>query len=304
MKVAVLGATGFSGSHVCIELLNRGHSVTGISRNPEKLGKHNNYHPVKLDVSNATIAEIVPVFKGFDALVNGYNGPNSYMNFIETTRKILLAAKAAKVGYFIMIGGTGSLEMPDEPYATAADSREWWLAYRRAGADSEAATQHMQDRFGAGPIADFLRAYRNARVALREGNPSEEQQKLIKETEDQVLHGENWIPDLPVAARASFLMFEGNTSFKWTFVSPSARYRPGPRTGKYDVWVDELPMAKEAATESLDGNPYEGRILGISAADLSMAIVDEAEKQEKVGKHWSAVSEWEDDVPYPTLVTI
>ena len=175
---------------------------------------------------------------------------------------------------------------------------------RRAVADSEAATKHGEDRLGPGAMADGMRAYRNGRSAVREGKASAEDEKAIKEVEEQILHGENWIPDLPVAARATFLTFEGNNSFKWSFVSPSARYRPGPRTGKYQVWLDELPLAKEAKTPSPDGNEFEGRLLGISAADLAVAIVDEAEKQEKVGRHWSAVSEWERDEPTPTTITI
>ncbi|KAK5164308.1 uncharacterized protein LTR77_010003 [Saxophila tyrrhenica] len=301
MRVAVLGATGLGGSHACRELLNRGHTVTGLSRSPEKLGKHKDYSPVKLDVDQASIAEIVPAFQGFDALINAYNGANNYMTFIETTRKILLAAKAAKVGYFIMIGGSGSLII-EEPYTTAADSREWWLAYRRANADSEAATEHMAERFAG--AADFVRGYRKARVNLLAGKAGEEDQKMLKQVDDQVLRSDDWIPNLPLAARACFPMFEGNTSFKWTFVSPPARYWPGPRTGKYDVWIDKLPMLEKAATKSLDGNQYEGRLLKVSVADLAVAIVDEAEKQEKVGKHWSAVSEWDGDVPYPNNATI
>lgn len=225
-------------------------------------------------------------------------------SFIETTRKIIIAAKEAKLDYFIMIGGTGSLELPNERYATAADSREWWLAYRRAVADSEAATKHSQDRMGPGAMSDMMRAYRNARVALKAGKAGDGENNAMKDVDDQVLHSENWIPDLPIAARATFQMFEGNQSFKWSFVSPSSRYRPGPRTGKYEVYLDEVPMLKEATSKSANGNPFEGRLLGISAADLAVAIVDEAEKREKVGRHWSAVSEWEGDEAMPTTITI
>ncbi|KAK3046883.1 hypothetical protein LTR09_011634 [Extremus antarcticus] len=304
MKVAVIGPAGFSGSHICRELLTRGHTVTGLSRSPAKLGAHPSYTPIPLDINTTSIASLVPAFTGFDALIDAYNGANEYKDYLEATRKILLAAKAARVGYIIKIGGSGSLELPDGlPYETGADSREWWLAYRRANADSETATVHMQERFG-GEVADFVRAYRDARVAIRAGKASEEQRKLVKETEREVLEGEGWIPDLPVAARAGLMMFEGDKGFRWTFVSPPAVYIPGPSTGKYEVWVDRMPMAKEAKTVSSDGNRFEGRILGISAGGLAEAIVDEVEKQEKVGKHWSAVAEYEDDVAYPTLVTI
>lgn len=203
-----------------------------------------------------------------------------------------------------MVGGTGSLEIPGQRFKTAADSREFWLAYRRSVADSEASTKHMEDRIGPSPMSEAMRAYRNARIALREGKARKAEIKVIKETEDVVKYGENWIPDLPKAARATFLMFEGNESFAWSFVSPSSKYRPGPRTGKYEVFVDEIPLAKEASTKSEDSNEFEGRLLGVSAADLAVAIVDEAEKREKKGKHWSPVSEWEGDEAMPTIITI
>lgn len=223
---------------------------------------------------------------------------------METTRKLIISAKATKGLYFIMIGGTGSLEIPGQKFKTVADSREAWLAYRRGVADSEAATQHMQDRFGPGAMSDAGRAYRNARVALKAGKASDDDTKLLKETEDPVKYGEPFIHDLPLAARATFMMFEDKTSFEWTFVSPPGGYKPGPRTGKYQIFVDELPLAKEAGSKSEDGNEFEGRLLGVSAADLAVAVVDEVEKKEKVGKHWSPVSEWEGDEPMPTIITI
>lgn len=91
MKVAVIGPTGFGGSYTCVELLNRGHEVVGISRNPAKLGKHEKYQPLALDVGVATIEEIVDVFKNVDAVVNSYNpapGPTMYstpLPFMHTT---------------------------------------------------------------------------------------------------------------------------------------------------------------------------------------------------------------------------
>ena len=326
MKFAVIGATGFSGSHVCVELLNRGHDVVGISRNPAKLGKHERFQPYPLDVSTASIEEIVEAFKGIDVVVNGFNprpGPTMYSNsasnsyisivplltkipgtFVESTRKLITAAKAYKELYFIMIGGTGSLNLPGQRYKTVADSRDIWLAIRRATVDSEAHTKHMEDRIGPGAISEAVRAYRNARVALKNGTANENDKKLIKQTEDVVRYSDNWIPDLPLAARATFLMFEGNESFQWSFVSPSALYKPGPRTGKYEVFVDEVPLASEAKAKSEDGNEFEGRLLTLSAADLAVAIVDEAEKREKKRQHWSPVSEWEGDEAMPTTISI
>ena len=81
MKVVVVGATGYGGSHVCLELLNRGHEVIGISRNPAKIGTHERYKPHPLDVSAASIGEIVEAFKNVDVVVNSFNpspGPTMY----------------------------------------------------------------------------------------------------------------------------------------------------------------------------------------------------------------------------------
>jgi len=69
LKVAILGSTGYVGSHTCIELLSRGHYVTGLSRNPEKIGTHPRYTPKSIDLENASIADFIEAFKGHDAIV-------------------------------------------------------------------------------------------------------------------------------------------------------------------------------------------------------------------------------------------
>lgn len=75
LKVGVIGSTGYAGSHTCVELLSRGHLVTGISRNPDKLGSHPRYSGKSIDFEKASIAELVEVFSGHDVLVK-YSIPN------------------------------------------------------------------------------------------------------------------------------------------------------------------------------------------------------------------------------------
>ena len=93
MRVAVVGVTGFAGSHIAVELLQRGHDVTGISRSPEKLGKHDRYKPLSHDIAAATIAETTKVLEGHDVLVNAYNGPQDY----SIAARITLLQTAADV---------------------------------------------------------------------------------------------------------------------------------------------------------------------------------------------------------------
>ncbi|KAK0934809.1 hypothetical protein LTR29_013595 [Friedmanniomyces endolithicus] len=274
-KVAVLGPAGFGGSYVVNELLSRGsYHVTGISRNPDKIGKHDRYTPLVLDITNASIAELVQAFKSVDVVINAFNppyGPSVY-------------------------SGTGSLYLgdPATSYETAADSRPFWLAYRRATAESEAATYHMEERIGFGsPMSRGMRDYRSAWQALLSdpGSLTPAHRKVIDETEKAVTEGPDPIPDIPIAARATYMFFDGNTTFPWSFVSPPAKYIPGPRTGKYEVHIDRVPLAPESERTKGSENEFDGRLLGISVADLAVAIVDEVEKMEKVGKHWSAVAE-------------
>lgn len=76
LKVGVIGPAGFTGSYLCVELLNRGHHVIGFSRKPDSIGSHSRYTPRVLDINQASIEELAETFNGLDALVNAY-GPHS-----------------------------------------------------------------------------------------------------------------------------------------------------------------------------------------------------------------------------------
>jgi putative NADH-flavin reductase len=69
LRVTVLGPTGLGGSAIAVELLNRGHHVTGMSRNPEKLGKHENYKTKKVDLSTVGMDELTRLLKDTDVVI-------------------------------------------------------------------------------------------------------------------------------------------------------------------------------------------------------------------------------------------
>ncbi|KAF2168574.1 hypothetical protein M409DRAFT_21324 [Zasmidium cellare ATCC 36951] len=313
MRCAVIGPTGSLGSHICLELLNRGHDVVGVSRSPEKLGRHERYQPKSFDLAGGTIEDLEHVLKDVEVVVNAYNPPldaNTYKTFLEATRCIVKAVKSlnsdGKGPYLIQVGGTGSLEVPGRKHETVLDSRRWWLTLRRTVGDSAAATAHMVERIGPGPVAQSFEEYRNARLAVQAGQLTKINQSKVEQTEDMILHGPNPFPDLPLAARAALMMFEGNESFKWLFVSPPAKYRPGVKTGKYEIWKDKIPMLSTSSvdTTTTDWDEVWHNLLGISVADLAVAIVDEVEVPQKVGVHWSAGGDLLDDVPRSGYVTI
>ena len=70
MKIALIGATGFIGSGILAESLNRGHEVTAISTNPAKLRTHAQLTSVQGDVTNTeALASLV---KDHDLVISAF----------------------------------------------------------------------------------------------------------------------------------------------------------------------------------------------------------------------------------------
>ncbi|KAM5355042.1 hypothetical protein ACJ41O_001688 [Fusarium nematophilum] len=303
LKIGVIGPTGFGGSHLCVELINRGHTVRGLSRHPESLGQHRSYTAHSIDVSNCPQHELAEALGGLDVLVSEYGphggeDPFQYQPFLEDVRKIILAVKESKIPYFIMVGGCGSLNMPGSHYQTCSESKDFWLAYQRAIADSQAHATYMESRFG--PI-EPLRKYREARIKLLKGTADDATRTFLEEHEKYMVENDKALKFI-TACRTSFMFFDGNTSFKWTFVSPPPMYRSGTRTGSYEIVFDELPL--KAPAKGTDAGKLDGRLHGISAADLAAAIADEAEGQAKAGKHWTAYGDISDGKVGPVKKTL
>ncbi len=112
MKVALIGASGFVGAAVLNELLNRGHEVTAIVRNPENVKAQN----TKLKVQKADVHDadaLAGVVKGHDVVISAYNSgwtnPNIYNEFLEGSKNIQKGVKMSGVKRLIVVGGAGSL---------------------------------------------------------------------------------------------------------------------------------------------------------------------------------------------------
>lgn len=110
--VVLIGASGFVGSAILNELLNRGHKVTAVVRNPEKITANDgNLSVVKADVSE--VEAISAICKGKDAVISAYNPGWSNPNMYEETQKnyplILEAVKQAGVKRLLCVGGAGTL---------------------------------------------------------------------------------------------------------------------------------------------------------------------------------------------------
>ena len=110
-KVVLIGATGFVGSAILNELVERGHEVTAVVRNVEKLPKNALVKPVKEDVGNEDA--IAKLLEGKGAVISAYNpgwtNPNITQETIVNYRHILAAAKKSGIGRLLIVGGAGTL---------------------------------------------------------------------------------------------------------------------------------------------------------------------------------------------------
>jgi putative NADH-flavin reductase len=114
MKAAVIGATGFVGTHIASELAHRGIKVTGISRKHIDSDKPNLIYAA-VDAGN--VSALAEVLKGHNVVINafspGWTNPAMYDDFLKGSQAIQEAVKLSGVKRFISIGGAGSLYLPD-----------------------------------------------------------------------------------------------------------------------------------------------------------------------------------------------
>jgi len=191
MKIAVAGASGRAGSEITKELARRGHTVTAIARNPEKIAALPNVTPTKGDVLDQ--AGLAKLWAGHDAAV-------SSVHFLASDPlRLIGAAKESKVGRYLVVGGAGSLEVaPGVKLVTTPGFPAEYKAEAEKG----------------GAFLDLLR-----------------QEKDLN----------------------------------WTFISPSALFIEGERTGKFRLGTDQL--LADASGKSW-----------ISFADYAIALADEIER--------------------------
>jgi uncharacterized protein len=165
MKIALVGVTGRVGSRLAVELLSRGHAVTGIALHvpPE-------VRPGRTILqADATKPEsLAPRLQRHDAVVGS-------SRFVTSDADALIAAaKTAGVKKLLVVGGAGSLE----------------VAPGKALMDSDGFPKAFEAEAKAG--ARFLERLR------------------------------------------------AEADFAWTFLSPSADFAPGARTGHFRLGSDQL----------------------------------------------------------------
>jgi putative NADH-flavin reductase len=119
MKVAVIGASGRGGSRIVEELAPRGHQVTAIARQPEKIKAQAGVTAVAGDLFDA----------GFPKLLAGHDAVVSAVHFSASDpRKLIEAVRTAGAKRYLVMGGAGSLEVA--PGVRLIDTPAFPAAYK------------------------------------------------------------------------------------------------------------------------------------------------------------------------------
>lgn len=145
MKIVVAGGTGFLGRHISKALLDAGHQVTVLSRNPDAVSSI----PL-LAGANATRGDVtepptlVGTLEGADAVVGAVQFPNhpvevprrglTYYNYdFRGTENLLAEAQRAGVAKYVYLSGAGANVQSDKTWYRAKGLAEDAVA--RSGID-------------------------------------------------------------------------------------------------------------------------------------------------------------------------
>lgn len=121
-NIALIGASGRGGSRILKELSDRGHQVTAIARNPDRIAVLPGIKAVAGDVFDEV---------GLAHLLRGHDAVISAVHFTASDANALIGAvRASGVRRYVVMGGAGSLlaggkpliESPDFPAAYKAEA--------------------------------------------------------------------------------------------------------------------------------------------------------------------------------------
>ncbi len=136
MRIAIIGASGFVGSRMLSEALSRGHEVTAIVTNPDKLPADSRLTAVKGDATDCAV--LTPLLAGHDLAISAFNPGKDESG--AGPRSIIDAAKRSGVARLLVVGGAGTREVaPGQRLVDQPDFPAEW----KAGALKTAAFLHL-----------------------------------------------------------------------------------------------------------------------------------------------------------------
>ena len=144
MHIALIGATGFVGTALLNELLQRGHRVTALARDPAKLPLREGLTVVQANATDA--AQVAQAVRGVDAVASAYNPgwthPDLHDEFLRGSRAITAGVKAAGVQRLLVVGGAGSLYVA--PNLQLIDTPDFPAEYKEGAEGARQALNLLQ----------------------------------------------------------------------------------------------------------------------------------------------------------------
>ncbi|WP_434568076.1 NAD(P)-dependent oxidoreductase [Vibrio chagasii] len=125
MKIAVLGASGWIGSHIAQEAQSRGHEVVAVVRDASRM-ETKDIEVRSFDLQGEA-ANLSTAFSGVDAVIASIGGRALGNHDIvkNTATKLLEKLPSIGIERLLWVGGAGSLEVaPNVPLVTVPDFPE------------------------------------------------------------------------------------------------------------------------------------------------------------------------------------
>ncbi|WP_300601056.1 NAD(P)H-binding protein [Niabella sp.] len=131
MKMVIIGATGFTGSAILKEAIQRGHTVTALARDTSTIENAGGaLRTIDMDVTDE--AALTEVIKGNDVVISAFNAgwtnPNLYNDYLTGAHHIEAAVEKSGVKRLIVIGGAGGLEIDGKQLVDGPDFPEAYKA--------------------------------------------------------------------------------------------------------------------------------------------------------------------------------
>jgi uncharacterized protein YbjT (DUF2867 family) len=120
--IAIMGASGFVGTNLTLKLLDLGHHVIALSRQPKKWPlQHQNLKVIKGDILSANLEELLKEVSAAYYLVHGLNEEDDNFEYVEAKAALRFtqAANKVKLRKIIYLGGLG----PEEDLSSHLRSR-------------------------------------------------------------------------------------------------------------------------------------------------------------------------------------
>jgi putative NADH-flavin reductase len=112
MKIVLIGASGYVGSAILAEALQRGHDVTALVRNIQKVMPRSGVTPVAVDVLDT--ANLASALSGHAAVISAFSGHAQTQvrdYYVRGLQSIIEAVKLAEIPRLLVVGGAGSLNV-------------------------------------------------------------------------------------------------------------------------------------------------------------------------------------------------